>query len=127
MIIKSNMNTKGRIMNVNDELFGYELDVDDNFTFIKTKYNFKQILDELIEIIHDDNCEIIKKYLKQCLLTADDIITSIHIAELCVDADMWIENNIIKLKNFMLINDCTIYEIDMSNYIIEQTIIKLDK
>lgn len=127
MIIKSNMNTKGRIMNANDELFGYELDVDDNFTFIKTKYNFKQILDELIEITHDYDCKFMKKYFKQCLMSADDIITSIHIAELCVEANMWIENNIIKLHIFMLINDCTIYEIDMSNYIIDQTIIKLDK
>lgn len=131
--------TSGRIINEYGELFGYHLDVFNNFKFTKNKYDYEKILDKLvehanesvvrfgvhfpIEEVGDNFREFIGKYLRECLLSNDYIeIKILDVAGLDIEYDI-IEYTP-SVFNRKIVG--TLYEINLHDYIIEQTIIPLN-
>lgn len=119
-----NDSSKGMIINANDEVFSYDLDMD-NFTFTKKKYNFLKIFDKFMEIIgkyrnlHDDTHKSLKRCLKACLLSDGNKI------EIYEFGDLSLENNII-IFEYISMGGSEITELDVNDFIIDETVICLD-
>lgn len=119
-------NSKGMIINQNDELFSYDLNVD-NFTFVKKKYNFSKILNKLVEIInnyyydkYEDGYDALEKYLQLCLLSVSG--TTIEIFNF---GELSLNNNIIILE-YICFTGNKFHEIDINDFIIDETFIQLN-